>query len=127
MMHFLEDRLVCIVENSKRIVVSPMENFLLWSRIIQIIIAFVFMVMSSQVTREKALMELMTFKRDQNSGLVSENSVKLRFSYRLSSSINPSAVSGISGVIIIFNFFMSWRVIYDDQVRASSSSLIYAT
>ena len=40
--HFLEYKLVCIVDNSARISVSPMENLLLWSRIIHMIDALVF-------------------------------------------------------------------------------------
>ena len=93
-----------------RIVVSPMENFLIWSRIIRMINALVLRVMALRATWEKSLMELINFTRDQKSGIVSENSAKLRFAYYLSSSINPSAVSEISGVIRFFKFLMSCRV-----------------
>ena len=71
--HCLGDKLVCILENSVSIVLSPMGSFLLWSRIIQMINALVLIVMASQATREKTFMELMIFTRDQNRGLISEN------------------------------------------------------
>ena len=45
-----------IVENSARIVLYTMENFLLFSMIIQMMDALVLMVMASQATQEKALM-----------------------------------------------------------------------
>ena len=101
---------MCIVDNSERMVVSPMDNFLLWSRIIQIIYALVLRVMVSRKNKDKALMESITFTRDRKSGIVSENSAKLRFTYRFSSSINLSAVSRISGVISFFKFLMYCRV-----------------
>ena len=56
MRHCLEDSLVYIVENSEKILVSPMENFLLWGRIIHIMDALVLIVMASRATQEKALM-----------------------------------------------------------------------
>ena len=93
---------MCIVDNSARTVIYPMENFLIWSRIIQIINALVLRVMALQATWEKALMGSINFKRARNSGLVSKNRATLRFAYRLSISINPLAVSGISGVIRFF-------------------------
>ena len=125
--HCLEERLVCIVYNSARTVVSPMENFLLWSRIIQMIDALVLIVMALQDTRDKALMESMILTRARNIGIVLEKRVNLMFAYNLSSSMSPSAASGISGFISFFRFLMSWRVTYDARVRASSSSLIDAT
>ena len=60
--------------------------------------------MALGATREKALMESMILTRAQNRGLVLDNSEKLRFAYRLSSSTKPSAVSGIYGVIKILDF-----------------------
>ena len=63
------------------------------------IYALVLIVMALQVTWDKALMESTILTRDQNRGIVSENRAKLRFSYRLRISTNPSDVSGISGVI----------------------------
>ena len=45
--HGLDEKLVYFVENSARISVSPMENFLLWSRIIQMIDALVLIVVAS--------------------------------------------------------------------------------
>ena len=101
---------MCIVDNSERMVVSPMDNFLLWSRIIQIIYALVLRFMVSRETKDKALMESITFTRDRKSGIVSENSMKLRLAYRFISSINPSDVYRISGVISFFKLLMSCRV-----------------
>ena len=72
--------------------------------------ALVLRVMVLQANQKKALMESITSMRDWNSGLVSENSAKLRLEYRLSSRINPSDVSGIYGVIIFFKLLMSCRV-----------------
>ena len=70
MRHCLEEKLVCIVDNSDNISVSPMENFLLWIRIIQMINALVFIFMTSRATQEKVLMESMILTRDRNRGLV---------------------------------------------------------
>ena len=95
--HCLKDRLVCIVENLARILVSTMENFLLWRSIIQMINALVLRVMTSQATWEKALMESINFTRAQNSGVVSENSAKLRFAYCLITSYNQQLCPGYLG------------------------------
>ena len=59
-----------IVENSDRIIVSPVEHFLLWDRIFHMIDALFLIVMASRVTQEKALMESMILMRSQNSGIV---------------------------------------------------------
>ena len=118
---------MCIVDNSVSIVLSPMDKFLLWSRIIYIIDTLVLIVMASRATWEKALMESINFMRDQNSGIISENSAKLKFSYHLSSIINLSDVSGISGVARLFKFLMSCRVTNNARVKALSYSLMDAT
>ena len=104
-----------------------MENFLIWSRIIQIIDTLVLRFMALRATWEKVFMESITYTRAQKSRLVSDNSAKLRFAYRFSSRINPSAVSRISGVISFFNFLMSCRWTKDNRVRALSYSLMEAT
>ena len=96
--------MVCIVDNSARIGVSTMENFLIWIRIIHTIDALVLRVMASKINREKDLIESITSTRARNSGIVYKHSAKLRFAYRLSSSINLSAVSGISGDIRFLNY-----------------------
>ena len=101
---------MCIVDNLVRMLVSSMDNLLIWSRIIQIMDALVLRVMALRENQEKAFMESITFTRSRKSGLVSENSAKLRFTYRFSSSINLSAVSRISGVISFFKFLMYCRV-----------------
>ena len=93
---------MCIVNNSAKIFVSPIENFLLWIRIILMINTLVLIVIASRATQDNALMEFMTLIRAHNRGLVSDNRANLRFVYCLSSSINPPAVSGISGVIRFF-------------------------
>ena len=93
---------MCIVNNSAKIVVSPIENFLLWIRIILMINTLVLIVIASRATQDKALMEFMTLIRAHNRGLVSDNRENLRFVHCLSSIINPPAVSGISGVIRFF-------------------------
>ena len=66
--------------------------------------ALVLIAMSSQATREKALMESIILTRASNIGLVSENREKLRCAYRLSSSMKPLAVSGIHGFISFLRF-----------------------
>ena len=95
MRNSLGDRLVCIVVNSARIFVSPMDLFLVWSRIVRMIYDLVLIVMELQVTWDKDFMESMILTRYKNRGIVSENREKLRFAYRLISSMNPSTVSGI--------------------------------
>ena len=50
MRHCLEDRLVCIVDNSARLDVFPMGNFMLWSKIIQMIDVLGLIVMALQAT-----------------------------------------------------------------------------
>ena len=72
--------------------------------------ALVLRFMAPQATQEKALMQSITLMRAQKSGLVSENSAKLRFSYRFSSSIHLPAVSGIYEVISFLKILMSCRV-----------------
>ena len=73
------DRLVCIVVNSARIFVSPMDLFLVWSRIVRMIYDLVLIVMELQVTWDKDFMESMILTRYKNRGIVSENREKLRF------------------------------------------------
>ena len=57
MRNVLEESLLCIVYNSASIVVSPMDSFLIWSRIIQMIDALVLIVMDFWETQEKDFME----------------------------------------------------------------------